>query len=51
MNTSNQNPNVSFETEKSKHHEWVKGVKYKGKRVFHPYTRKDFKFGIENHQD
>jgi hypothetical protein len=42
-NTANQNTNCSLDTVKSQHFDWAKGVLVKGKRVFHPYTRINFK--------
>lgn len=43
--TANQNSKSSPDTVKSNHHSWVKGVSFRGKKVFHPYTLIDFKFG------
>jgi len=45
--TYNKNTKVSPDTIKSNHHDWANGVATKGdKTLYHPYTRRDFKFGM-----
>lgn len=43
--TANKNTAVSFESMRELHHDWAKGIKKGTKVVFHPYTRKGFRFG------
>jgi hypothetical protein len=42
--TANVNSNQHPDKLKDQHHDWVKGFTVKGKVMYHPYTKKNFKF-------